>query len=313
MPSVRVVTDVLKRRYPQEWRTFTRGLIKAQRTLAPIDHVRDFPLSVLTGIPHREAFEQVERYVMFIGASRSGHSLVGSLLNAHPNVVIAHQLHALRYVAAGYRRMQLFEMILRTERRYGRRGRVSNKGRFQYVVPRQWQGRFTELRVIGDKRGATSAELLDERPELLDRLRSLVGVPIRVVNVVRNPYDTISTMSVRWRVDLGQAADRYFGLVRTTAKIRQSLEEGEWLDLRHEDLIREPVPTLARLCDFVGVEAEEGYLRDCASIVYPKPHQSRHEAPWTPELLEQVARRMEPFPFLAGYRYEERTPAPEPG
>lgn len=313
MPSVHMVTDVLKQRYPREWRIFTRGLIKAQRTLAPLDHVRDFPLSTLTGIAHRGSFKQVERYVMFIGASRSGHSLVGSLLNAHPHVVIGHQLHALRYVAAGYRRMQLFEMVLRTERRYGRRGRVSNKGRFQYVVPRQWQGRFTELRVIGDKRGATSAELLRVRPELLDRLRSLVGVPIRVVNVVRNPYDTISTMSVRFRVDLSGAADRYFGLVATTAAIRQSLDESEWLDLRHEDLIREPARTLARLCDFVGVEADEGYLQDCASIVYPKPHQSRYEAPWTPELLEDVERRMAPFPFLEGYRYEERTDAPTPG
>lgn len=306
MASASAVTDVLKQRFPQEWRAFTQGLIKAQRTMAPLDHVRDFPLSLVTGLAHRGAFRQVERYVMFVGASRSGHSLVGSLLNAHPNVVIAHQLHALRYVAAGYRRQQLFEMILRTERRYGSRGRVSNKGRFSYTVPGQWQGRYTELRVIGDKRGASSAELLDRRPEVLDQLRSLVGVPIHVVNVVRNPFDTITTMGVRFRVDLPQAAERYFGLAGTTARIRGALDEGEWFDLRHEDLIREPEGSLTRLCRFVGVEAEEGYLHDCASIVYRRPHQSRYEGPWTPELIAQVQQRMAPFAFLDGYQFEER-------
>lgn len=306
MPSVHDATEVLKRRYPRAWRRFTQGLIRAQRALAPLDHVRDFPLSSLTGAMHRDSFRSVERYVMFVGASRSGHSLVGSLLNAHPNVVIAHQLHALRYVAAGYRRMQLFEMILRTDRRYGRRGRVSNKGRFKYVVPGQWQGRYTRLSVIGDKRGA---ELLERRPELLDDLRSLVSVPVRVVNVVRNPFDAISTMSVRFRVDLEQAAERYFRFTRMTGVIRQSLAEEEWLDLRHEDLIMNPKSALARLCDFAGVDAEQGYLDDCASIVYQRPHQSRYEAPWTPQLIEQVERELGKFAFLDGYRYEERTPS----
>jgi hypothetical protein len=264
-------------------------------------------MSSVTGLAHRDSFRSVEQYVMFVGASRSGHSLVGSLLNAHPNVVIAHQLHALRYVAAGYRRMQLFEMILRTDRRYGRRGRVSNKGRFTYVVPGQWQGRFTSLRVIGDKRGASSVKLLERRPELLDDLRALVAVPIRVVNVVRNPFDTISTMSVRFRVDLQEATSRYFSFTGTTGTIRRTLDDGEWLDLRHEDLILNPKTSLAQLCEFVGVEAEEGYLDDCAGIVYQRPHQSRFEAPWTPALIEQVQRQMAAFTFLDGYRFEERT------
>jgi len=43
-------------------------------------------------------FDKVRTYVMFVGYPRSGHSLIGSLLDAHPNVVIAHEMDALQFV-----------------------------------------------------------------------------------------------------------------------------------------------------------------------------------------------------------------------
>ncbi len=306
MPVVSDVTEILKQRFPRQWRQFTRGIMAVERSLAPAELVRDHPLSLVTGIRSRRSFADVETFAMFVGASRSGHSLVGSLLNAHPEVVIAHQLHALRYLAAGFRRIQLFGMILRTDRRYGRRGRISNKGRFNYAVPGQWQGCYTRLRVIGDKRGASSTELLDQRPELLERLRSVVDVPVRIVHVVRNPFDNISTMAVRFHIELPAAADRYFALLDVTAAVKATAGDGEWLDLRHEDMIADPVTWLPRLCSFVGVTAGDDYVRDCASIIYKRPHQSRHEAPWTDELVGMVERRMAAFSFLEGYRFEER-------
>jgi len=39
----------------------------------------------------------------------------------------------------------------------------------------RWQGRYRQLRGIGDKKGGRSARRLQADPELLDRLRKLVG------------------------------------------------------------------------------------------------------------------------------------------
>ena len=39
---------------------------------------------------------------MFIGYPRSGHSLIGSLLDVHPNAIVAHELDALKFVGAGF-------------------------------------------------------------------------------------------------------------------------------------------------------------------------------------------------------------------
>ena len=46
-------------------------------------------------------FETIQLYCMFVGYPRSGHSLVGTLLDAHPDIVIAHELDALRHIRAG--------------------------------------------------------------------------------------------------------------------------------------------------------------------------------------------------------------------
>ena len=37
----------------------------------------------------------VERFVLFIGHARSGHSIIGSMMDAHPNMVISHEFQVL--------------------------------------------------------------------------------------------------------------------------------------------------------------------------------------------------------------------------
>ena len=266
---------------------------------------RDAALSSWTARTRRDAFCDIERFVMFVGYSRSGHSLIGSLLNAHPEIVIGHQLDALRYLRAGFTRDRIYAMLLIADARYERRGRVSNKGRYDYSVPEEWQGRFSRLRVIGDKRGESSTNALHEDPLLQQRLQDVVGVPVLLIHVVRNPYDNISTMATRYRTSLPVAADRYFGLCHRVASIRQRTSGDAWFDLRHEDVIADPVTSLRRLCRFLDVLPDESYLEHCAGIVYDRPHKSRHDAPWTPELIQDVRTRMAAHAFLDGYSFEE--------
>ena len=78
----------------------------------------------------------VERYCMFIGYPRSSHSLVGSLLDAHPEMVIAHEQDALRHVRPWYSREQLFYLLLENSRRFTEAGRTWTG--YSYAVPNQY-------------------------------------------------------------------------------------------------------------------------------------------------------------------------------
>ena len=253
-------------------------------------------------------FGELRHYCMFVGTPRSGHSLIGGLLDAHPDAVIAHEAGALRYLTARFGRERLFRILLDNARARAGEGRTS--GEYSYRVPGQWQGRHRELRVIGDKQAEGATLRLRARPWLLDRVRDTVALPIRVLHVVRNPFDNIATMARRAaagdvaEADLTEATDRYFALSDTVAEIRSRLGADEWIELRHEAFLTRPKDGLRALCERLELEADEAYLEACAGIVYDSPHRSRDGAPWTGRTLDAITDRMAGHPHLSGYRFD---------
>ncbi len=264
-----------------------------------LDLPRAFVTSLADGARSRHRFDAVETYCMFIGYSRSGHSLLGSLVDAHPDAVIAHELDALRLFHLGFRKSQVYSLILERERQ--RALGVRSSGRYDYAVPRQWQGRYRELRVIGDKKGGRSTRRLGSDPGLLDRVRRILGTRLRIIHVVRNPYDNIATMYQRRNAPLDHRVEYYFSLCRTVSDLKQRLDPAEVIDIRHEDVVSDPASSLTRLGAFLGLDMSTEYIEDCASILFPSPRQTRGRAPWTDELITKVAREIDEFEFLRGY------------
>jgi hypothetical protein len=256
--------------------------------------------------PGTEAgFDSVERYCLFIGTARSGHTLVGALLDAHPEMVISNEVHALLYVDAGLKRDELFWLLEHRAARDAERGRVN--GDYKYLVPGQWQGRARTLRVIGDKRGGGTTRVLGERPGLLRRFQSTVEVPVRVVHVVRHPLDNVATIALRqWNMAappalaMWWAAWRYLQRARTNARLLEELGDAV-LTVRHEDLIADPRTVLAALCQHFEVAAPEDYLMDCASIVWESPRRRRDTVTWPKGLAAWLSRRANRIPHLSSY------------
>jgi hypothetical protein len=241
---------------------------------------------------------------MFVGYPRSGHSIVGAFLNAHRNAVISHELNAPPLILSGCAREQLYSRILARAYWFNLRG---NRTNHDYQVPRQWQGRFATLQVIGDKRGGAVTRCLAEHPDFFARVRALVGVPLRLIHVVRNPFDNIAAISIWHHMSLSEAADYYFTHCQTAARLGELCEPDELLTVRHEDMIRDPRATLVRLCDFLGLATYPGYLEDCCSVVFAAPTATRRKLSWPSELVHEVDRRARAHVFLDGYGFEATT------
>lgn len=258
------------------------------------------PIDVLR---RRRDFAGVAAYCMFVGYPRSGHSISGSLIDAHPNAVIGHELDVLQLVELFPRRV-LYSLLLRRARWFAEE-LGSKWGDYTYAVPGQWQGgRYTRLQVIGDNKGGRSAVRLHERPELLDHLRTKVGVPLRIIHQVRNPYDNISTIARRNSSSIEDAARWYFDVLATTcARTQERCAPQEWLEIRHEDIIAHPRESLLRMCTFLGLATDDAYLDAGAAIVYASSNKSRHKSEWTQRQIDEVAERMAAFDFFAGYTW----------
>ena len=96
--------------------------------------------------------------LLFVGYSRSRHSLVSSLLDAHPHMIVADESYALRKwisnpdwkTVKSISKYEFFDTMIRNSVRsslYGRRSCESKEGvtdlqLFGYSVPDQWQGAY---------------------------------------------------------------------------------------------------------------------------------------------------------------------------
>jgi len=259
--------------------------------------------SMFKGGAYEAVANNLETLCLFIGYPRSGHSLVGSLLDAHPEMIVAHEADLLDYFQEGFSRRQLLYVLLENSRVFTRHGRAWTD--YSYEVPNQYNGRFETLKVIGDKKGLKTAFALDEDPGLAERLRECMGVPVKLVHVTRNPFDNISTIKMREDVTLDKSIEIYFGIADAVKGQKERWPEEHWFDLRHEDLFVDAHTHLKALVEYFGREASEQYLSDCASIIFDQPNQSRHKLAdeWTPERIAEIEARLQHYPFLASYRF----------
>jgi hypothetical protein len=248
-------------------------------------------------------FTDLESFCFFIGYSRSGHTLIGTALNAHPEMVISHELDALSYVRHRFRRGQLFWSILQRDQHFGTMGRTWSG--YNYDIPGQFQGNFERLRVIGDKRARSSALQIAAQPELLQRLRHEVGVPIKVLHVTRNPFDNIATEARRHEMSLSEATTWYEEISTAIERVRPLLGTSELLDVRYESFAADPKRTLSEICGFLDVEPAPAYLEACASIVWPSTNRSRDKIDWTADERRGVERLIDRFAILGSYTFDD--------
>ncbi len=264
---------------------------------------RDLYRATIHAVRDHRDFRDLERFLFFVGYPHSGSSLVGSLLNSHPEVVVSHEADVLRYVKPGIPRTLLFEMVLEGDRRFEGIGRRWMDIDYGFVGT--CQGAFVRLRVVGDKKAQRSARRVHEDPAILDRLRRTVGVPIRVLHIARNPFDNITSMRRRPEVPLTEVIDHYRGVAEAVDVVRSHLDASEFLSVRYESVVADPGARMAEICRFIGVDAPEAYRAICRCIIHPAGGRSRDRMEWPPEARRQVEGLIDAHPTLAGYSFDD--------
>lgn len=276
----------------------------------------------------------VEAFVFFVGWQRSGHSIIGSLLDGHPDVIVAHEFFLIsslhRYILRFDGRPLLFNQLLANSYRDSRDGARSgfhNEKGYNLKLPNSWQGHFRKLRVIGDKTAGDVTSMYARNSTvfdyLVDRLSAVVKVPLKAINVVRNPFDMIATLTlyrgsgmkdVKVQAAVGDKYDNYTLLQWATQLIlskAQSMHEIEmktynWdlMRMYSEDFIRDPKKVMVDLCKFLGLECTEEYLQQCAAKTFKSPSKSRHLIKWDQATIEWVNKAINKVPFLRRYSFE---------
>ena len=255
-------------------------------------------------------FQDVKTFAFFIGYPRSGHSLLGACLDAHPNAIIAHEVDALALIKNGITRHDHFEANHERSKTFFKHG--SEWSGYSYHIPGMWQGSFETLELIGDKRGGGSAKHLEEDPELLEKVKVLAK-NYKMIHVVKNPFDCISTSILKQE----QIQDRTFSSNDHQRKIEEFFSKAKTISgiikkeadhvktIRYENLLRNPKIVLSDLCSFLGLIIPDEYLDACASIIWPAGRPSRQKSTiWESPLINEVQNKIEQYEFFEGYNFQ---------
>jgi len=284
----------------------TRRRLRSSTAFKIADLGRRYASTGLRVLRDRAAFEDVQTLCLFVGHVKSGGTLLGALLDAHPDAVVADEVDVLRYVAAGFRRQQLFHLLADASRRQAANGRVTARRLDPYslAVPGQHQGDAGPIRVIGDSRAGPTIRRLGDHPALVDDLRRRLGtVRDRYVHVVRHPYDPIAAMRLRSGRTAENAIADYAAQCARLLEFRSRIEPERLLTVRYEDVVATPEPMLERVCAFLGLGTTRTYLEACAAIVDAGCQPERDRVGWTGADRASVEHLVESVPFLQGYAH----------
>lgn len=273
--------------------------------------------------------QNVQQFLFFVGYARSGHDIIASMLDSHPNIVIAHEYSLfskwIKKPKIHTDKKWLFNMLLensRQNRLQGLRTKHSMKEGHMRSIPGGWQGQYNKhIRVIGDKAGGMTAQMYGKNHTMFEhiyrKLQRTLNIPIHVIHTIRNPYDNIATLllyntrkkrsvnnSIKIENDLGLEAQiiNYFKQVQSVANMIKKIPL-KVIEVHSEDMISDPKNSMRRICSHLHVECSSVYLQLCANSVYTSASRSRDLVHWTDDSIKLVQDHIQNFNFLKRYDF----------
>ena len=280
-----------------------------------------------------EAVNGVEKFVFFIGHGRTGHSIIGSMMDAHPNMVITHE-YMLFHKLIGTHFMISKEALFNelywasyNDVRSGWGSRVRGVKGYSLRMKSSWQGRFQNLKVIGDKSGGNTTRTYSRFPaqfaKAYAQLTTVVQVPIRVIHVVRNPFDVITTKFLYRQspirdkkvtsvlnikkyyntTGLEKVIDEFFEEVQGEANMIHPLNLTV-IEIHYADFIKDSRKTIRNICKFLDLECPVDYVQACHEKAYTSNSRSRDLLAWTQTLIANVSDRMSKYSLFRRYSFD---------
>lgn len=241
-------------------------------------------------------FDAVDSCCLIVGCGRSGSTILGAILDAHPEVICANESRASANFWRGYDRDSLFTELHENALAQRASGRQSEG--YTYAIAAGNED--APIRVVADKTWNPALVMLHGRATLIAELGEMTGVPIRFLHAIRNPWDVIATMHLRSGATLADRAHWYFIFCDAATALMQR-GDLEWMDVHHEALIDAPRDHVAAITAFLGLEADAQFIEACAATINTEPSRSRERVDWPADVAALIESRMPQYPFLERY------------
>lgn len=258
---------------------------------------------------HRSDLKTINKFVLFVGNSRSGTTLISAILDAHPSIVISHELSILKYVKSKLSRWFLYSKVIAKSKLFAKKG--SQWQSFKYIIPDSFQGAYDQLQIIGDKKAHQTVRLLLQKPDLLTQFQQKINLPILFLHVIRNPFDTIATKSRRGSrhkvqptlQQLKRETQIYFENIQYIEDLER--KGNVVVNIYFEHFINQPDSQIAKILDLLGVSYQQNLIDQSKKIITQRTTSSRQEISWEKEVLDEINLKIQHHPILRGYTFDD--------
>jgi hypothetical protein len=266
------------------------------------------------------------RPLFVFGCPRSGTSLLGRLLGAHPNIAIPYESHLYDAVFPFVGRTaelegerpstRLLSEILRTEHIKMWRPQPSLAQTMEAITRPGFHG-IVEALLRAWAQGQGKARWGEKTPQHTLHWRTILeGFPdLQAIHLVRDGRDVaLSYKAVFFGPKhVYPLAGRWIRYLKAAAGARAALGDDGFLTVRYEDLVGEPESELRRICDFVGEQFTPAMLTFYREDVAARADRHNAENLRSPILSHNVgkwrtqmtARELRIFEALAGDALEQ--------
>jgi len=178
------------------WAAFSSDEFSPKRCAVFIKSQRKYAGSrAVSKYPDKCTVSTNASFIFFVGEPHTSSTLVGSILDSHPDLYIANELNAFKAVVCGKynNRQQLFKVIYHTSEPSVRK--LWTAGGYDYSIADTDQGKCPNrvIKGVGDKRAGSTSTLLTSLSHhiapFLRQFSDFVQLPLRTIHIVRNPFD----------------------------------------------------------------------------------------------------------------------------
>ncbi|XP_020620242.1 uncharacterized protein LOC110057984 [Orbicella faveolata] len=284
-------------------------------------------------------YDDVKTFVMFIGYPHTIESLTGAILDAHPEILIPQEYdvignwkmfqHKSLQDSGQQKHMLFFDMHYLSTFQAVFRNKANKPSQFWLwtskgngihynFVPDAWQGTISgKLKVFGDGSGWETSKKLMEKPgtfKVLEDIQNVVGVPVKFIHVISNPYDVIASSVISHPFDpqkkindtgaVRNAVQNFFTVAETNERIRK-LYGNAVLDISSDQLIFNSRETLRKICIFLDVTCYDSYLNKVERLLNGHSTRSRNLVAWRKEDRDLITTEGAKYSFLQSFTFDD--------
>jgi len=237
--------------------------------------------------------------VIFLGNPRSGTTLIRSILDAHPDIVISNEVNILRLLLKGYDWDSVVNNVILNARDF-RRNPIWND--YNYIIDYHISDkREANPKIIGDKKAGQTTQTILDNPQIIQELIAWAPIPVKVIHCYRDPLDVIATKVINNKKDILWNIFKYFEYEQCVLKTVSLIGHENYHAVCHEEFIEQPTRKISALLNFLSITESKDYSEACKKVVSKRPIKSRHKIIYSDKELKSIRTSSLLFDHLKNY------------